>query len=116
MTSPVPGAPRPTLALVGATGAVGQVTQQVLAMRADIWGEVRAAAGNYDAQAFDGAISGPITDWLRFRASGSTYGQDQGFFRDEDGGPSEGNVGDDLYAEGQLEFNIGDAFDGSFRQ
>jgi iron complex outermembrane recepter protein len=78
-------------------------------------GEVRAAAGNYDAQAFDGAISGPITDWLRFRASGSTYGQDQGFFRDEDGGPSEGNVGDDMYAEGQLEFNIGDAFDGWFK-
>jgi aspartate-semialdehyde dehydrogenase len=40
---------RPTLALVGATGAVGQVTRQVLAMRADIWGEVRAAAGDEDA-------------------------------------------------------------------
>ena len=82
----------------------------------DTWqGEVRAVAGNYDMQIFDGAISGPITDWLRFKASGSTGGQGEGFFRDEDGGPSEGNVGDDLYVEGQLEFNIGDAVEGWFK-
>ncbi|MGH8239096.1 MAG: TonB-dependent receptor plug domain-containing protein, partial [Steroidobacteraceae bacterium] len=82
----------------------------------DTWqGEVRAVAGNYDTQIFDGSISGPITDWLRFKASGSSGGQGEGFFRDEDGGPSEGNVGDDLYAEGQLEFNIGDAVDGWFK-
>ncbi len=49
MTSLASGAPRPTLALVGATGAVGRVTQQVLAMRADIWGEIRAAAAPEDA-------------------------------------------------------------------
>jgi len=82
----------------------------------DTWtGEVRAVAGNYDTQIFDGALSGPLTDWLRFKVSGSTGGQGQGFFRDEDGGPSEGNVGDDLYAEGQLEFNIGESFDGWFK-
>lgn len=49
MTSLTSPAARPTLALVGATGAVGQVTQQVLNMRADIWGEIRAAAGPEDA-------------------------------------------------------------------
>jgi iron complex outermembrane receptor protein len=82
----------------------------------DTWqGEVRAVAGNYDTQIFDGALSGPITDWLRFKVSGSTGGQGEGFFRDEDGGPSEGNVGDDLYVEGQLEFNIGEAVDGWFK-
>ena len=37
-------------------------------------------------QIFDGALSGPITDWLRFKVSGSTGGQGEGFFRDEDGG------------------------------
>jgi iron complex outermembrane recepter protein len=82
----------------------------------DTWqGEVRAVAGNYDVQIFDGALSGPITDWLRMKVSGSTGGQGEGFFRDEDGGPSEGNVGDDLYVEGQLEFNIGEAVDGWFK-
>ena len=49
MTSLASKAPRPTLALVGATGAMGAVTQQVLGMRADIWGEIRAAAATEDA-------------------------------------------------------------------
>jgi aspartate-semialdehyde dehydrogenase len=49
VTAPASRGPRPTLALVGATGAVGRVTQQVLAMRADIWGEIRAAAAHEDA-------------------------------------------------------------------
>ena len=49
MTSVTSPAARPTLALGGATGAVGQVTQQVLNMPADIWGEIRAAAGPEDA-------------------------------------------------------------------
>src|SRR5262245_30743633 len=61
----------------------------------DTWqGEIRAVAGNYDTQIFDASISGPLTDWLRFKASGSSGGQGEGFFTDEDGGPSEGNVGD----------------------
>ena len=82
----------------------------------DTWqGEVRAVAGNYDTQIVDGSISGPITDWLRVKLGASSGGQGEGFFRDEDGGPDEGNVGDDLYAEGQLEFNVGDAFDGWFK-
>ena len=49
MTSLASRGGRPTLALVGATGAVGRVTQQVLAMRADIWGEIRVAAAHEDA-------------------------------------------------------------------
>jgi iron complex outermembrane receptor protein len=82
----------------------------------DTWqGEVRAVAGNYDVQIFDGSLSGPVTDWLRFKVSGSTGGQGEGFFRHEDGGPSEGNVGDDLYVEGQLEFNVGEVLDGWFK-
>lgn len=32
---------RPTLAVVGATGAVGQVMLQILSQHADIWGEIR---------------------------------------------------------------------------
>ncbi|CAM5380090.1 MULTISPECIES: aspartate-semialdehyde dehydrogenase [Streptomyces] len=36
--------PRPTLAVVGATGAVGQVMLQILSQHADIWGEIRLIA------------------------------------------------------------------------
>ncbi|MFF0385360.1 aspartate-semialdehyde dehydrogenase [Streptomyces sp. NPDC004286] len=35
---------RPTLAVVGATGAVGAVMLQILSQRADIWGEIRLIA------------------------------------------------------------------------
>ncbi|MGW4223718.1 aspartate-semialdehyde dehydrogenase [Streptomyces bauhiniae] len=35
---------RPTLAVVGATGAVGAVMLQILSQRADIWGEIRLLA------------------------------------------------------------------------
>lgn len=32
---------KPTLAVVGATGAVGTVMLQILSQHADIWGEIR---------------------------------------------------------------------------
>ncbi|MFW5470781.1 aspartate-semialdehyde dehydrogenase [Knoellia sp. CPCC 206435] len=38
----------PTLAIVGATGAVGTVMRDVLPMRRHVWGEVRLAAGAED--------------------------------------------------------------------
>ncbi|MEW2634183.1 aspartate-semialdehyde dehydrogenase [Streptomyces sp. NPDC048389] len=36
--------PKPTLAVVGATGAVGAVMLQILSQHADVWGEIRLAA------------------------------------------------------------------------
>jgi iron complex outermembrane receptor protein len=82
----------------------------------DTWqGEVRASVGNYDTQIFEGALSGPITDWLRFRVAGNTGGQGEGFFTDVSDGATEGNVSDNLYVEGQLEFNFGESFEGWFK-
>jgi aspartate-semialdehyde dehydrogenase len=40
---------RPTLALVGATGAVGSTMRQILSTREDIWGEVRLIASERSA-------------------------------------------------------------------
>ncbi|HEY8106994.1 MAG TPA: hypothetical protein VIE46_12875, partial [Gemmatimonadales bacterium] len=39
-----PRAARPTLAVVGATGAVGTVMLDLLSTRDDVWGEVRLIA------------------------------------------------------------------------
>ena len=44
--TPETGGDRPTLAVVGATGAVGQVVCEVLAMREQLWSSVRLAAGD----------------------------------------------------------------------
>ncbi|MFV0464007.1 MAG: aspartate-semialdehyde dehydrogenase [Nostocoides sp.] len=49
MTSSGPPDRRPTLAIVGATGAIGQVVLDLLPLRADVWGEVRLAASPDDA-------------------------------------------------------------------
>jgi aspartate-semialdehyde dehydrogenase len=40
---------RPTLAVIGATGAVGTVMLELLSTRADVWGEIRlvASAGDH---------------------------------------------------------------------
>ena len=40
---------RPTLAVVGATGAVGAVMLQLLSQRADVWGEIRLVASTRSA-------------------------------------------------------------------
>ena len=42
--STVPREQRPTLAVVGATGAVGTVMRQILSTREDVWGEIRLVA------------------------------------------------------------------------
>jgi len=42
--SPADRSSRPTLALVGATGAVGTVMRQILSTREDVWGEIRLVA------------------------------------------------------------------------
>ena len=39
-----PSMRKPTLALVGATGAVGTVMRQILSTREDVWGEIRLVA------------------------------------------------------------------------
>lgn len=43
------GANGPTLAVVGATGAVGSVLLQILSTRADVWGEIRLVASERSA-------------------------------------------------------------------
>jgi aspartate-semialdehyde dehydrogenase len=44
VTSAGPVSGRPSLAIVGATGAVGTVMREVISSRADLWGEVRLIA------------------------------------------------------------------------
>jgi iron complex outermembrane receptor protein len=75
-------------------------------------GEVRAVAGSYDLQTYAGSVSGPITDWLRYRVAANGGGQGEGFFEDVNSNETEGGQNDDMYAEAQLEFNIGEAMDG----
>ncbi len=74
-------------------------------------GEMRATAGNYETQIYEGSISGPITDWMRYRVAGNVGGQDEGFFKDANSNETEGGQNDDMYVDAQLAFDLGESMD-----
>jgi iron complex outermembrane receptor protein len=67
-------------------------------------GEFRAIFGNYGTRKFEGTVSGPIVGNLTFRLSALTFDQDNGYFRNLAGGPSEGDVRHDPYVDAQLQY------------
>ncbi len=79
----------------------------------DFYAEVRATVGNYGRSLIEGAVSGPLTQNLGFRLAGNWEKQRDGYFTNIVAGmPSEGNVIDQFYVEGQLQAKFGDHLDG----
>jgi len=66
---------------------------------------------NYNQHIEEGAFSGPITDNIQFRVAASKTDQPTGYFNNLSGGPSQGNVRDEYYLEGQLQGKFGPKFD-----
>ncbi len=64
----------------------------------------------------EAVVSGPITDWLRFRLGGNITQENGGYFKNLDG-PRQGgglpqlSAGQSQYVEGQLDANLGDHLD-----
>jgi iron complex outermembrane receptor protein len=69
----------------------------------EFMGEIRGQLGNYDRRVIEGAISGPITDNLRYRLAANYDEQEEGYFTNISGGPDEGGKGDQFYIQGQVE-------------
>jgi iron complex outermembrane receptor protein len=79
----------------------------------DPYGEVRATVANYGRTVIEGAVSGPLAPDLQFRVAGSWEKQRDGYYKNiVPGMPSEGNVIDQFYVEGQLQAKFGDHMDG----
>ncbi|HEX4711508.1 TonB-dependent receptor [Phenylobacterium sp.] len=79
----------------------------------DFYGEVRATVGNYGRTVLEGAVSGPLAPDLQFRLAGSWEKQRDGYYTNVvPGMPSEGNVIDQYYVEGQLQGKFGDRLEG----
>jgi iron complex outermembrane receptor protein len=82
----------------------------------DFEGELRTGEDSYGKWFMEGAASGPITDWLRFRA-GVNYTQQNGGYYKNLNGPREGGSvagggnGQSYHYELQFDGNIGDHFD-----
>jgi iron complex outermembrane receptor protein len=82
----------------------------------DFQGEVRAGYDSFEKAFGEFAISGPITDSLRYRLGANYTRQTDGFYKNLDGVKEGGDVaqggnGRSYHVEGQLEGNFGNHFD-----
>ncbi len=83
----------------------------------DFQGEVRTGYDNYHKAFVEGAVSGPISDSVRYRFGANYTNQNgKGFYTnlngvDEGGDVAQGGNGTSYHIEGQLEGNVGSAFD-----
>lgn len=80
------------------------------------YAEGRAGVANNDRYWGEAVVSGPITDWLRFRLGGNVTKEDGGFFHnlngpDQGGSLPQQTAGESQYWEGQLDANLGEHFD-----
>jgi len=78
----------------------------------DFYAEVRGTVANYERTLLEAAVSGPITHNVQFRLAGNWEQQNEGYFKNVvPGMPSEGNVIDQWFIEGQLQAKLGDRLD-----
>jgi iron complex outermembrane recepter protein len=76
---------------------------------ADWTAEVRVKAGNFGTRDFEGMVSGPINDTMRFKFGGYRNTQEEGYYRNVFNGQTEssnGGRGNYFYWEGQFEWDI----------
>jgi iron complex outermembrane receptor protein len=79
----------------------------------DWYAEVRGGYANYDRYQVEGAVSGPLAEGLQFRLAGNKIEQREGYFDNVvEGLPDEGETISTTYVEAQLQFQLGENFDG----
>ena len=78
----------------------------------DPYAEVRATLANYGRTLLEAAVSGPLAPDLQYRLVGNWEKQTEGYFKNVvPGKPSEGNVIDQWFLEGQLQAKVNDRLD-----
>src|SRR5436190_11765591 len=78
----------------------------------DFYAEARGTYANYNHSTLEFAVSGPVLDNVQMRLAGNWDKQRKGYYRNlVPGMPSEGNVVDTFYVEGQIQAQIGDNTD-----
>jgi len=75
------------------------------------YAEARVTVANYGYTDVSLAVSGPITDGLKFRVQGYYDNQSQGYFKNVAGGPSEGGVLNQYFIQPALSAQLGDNAD-----
>lgn len=77
----------------------------------ELEGQLNLGVGDYDVMKTEASVSGPITDWLRYRVAAARNFQGEGYLTNASGLESEAGRRDDTYIEAQLEADIGDRID-----
>ena len=77
----------------------------------ELSGQFNLGIGDYSSMKAEASVSGPITDWLRYKIAGARNFQGEGFLTNVATGDTEAGRKDDTYIEAQLEADIGDRID-----
>ena len=70
--------------------------------------DARFTVGNFDTKAVEASISGPLSQRVRAKLGGSYRNQDEGYFDNVAGGPSEAGANESSYLELQLDADVTD--------
>jgi iron complex outermembrane receptor protein len=102
----------PQGALAGKGSAAGAIYTYLKRPKDTFEADVGGLIENYDRWGLEGTITGPITDWLRYRINMARYKQEQGFFRNVEDGSTEGDrFGNRTLLDVMFAGNIGDKVD-----
>ena len=75
------------------------------------YAEIRATVGNFGTYNFEAAMSGQVAPGLDVRLAGFDKNQNDGFYTNLTGGPSEGSVVHEWYVEAQADWKPNDKFE-----
>ncbi|HEV2531212.1 TonB-dependent receptor [Phenylobacterium sp.] len=90
-------------------GAINEISKRPTK---DWYAEGRVSYGNYNHSNAEFAVSGPLLDNVQFRLSGQWENQSDGWIKNTTPGrPSEGNVIDTFFLEGQVAVQFNDKFE-----
>ena len=102
----------PQGSLAGKGSAGGAIYTYTKRPRDTFEAEFGAQAGNYGKWGLEGTVTGPITDWLRYRVNMARYVQDRGFYTNLEDGNTEGDrFGNRTLLDLMLAGNVGDKID-----
>ena len=97
--------------LQGRNGIAGALLVDSRRPTSTPYAEGRVTIGNYGVNNYEAAISGPLADGLNFRVAAFDENQDQGYFKDVAGGPTEGGLIHTWYIEAMVDAKLGDNTD-----
>ncbi|MBY9067179.1 TonB-dependent receptor [Hyphomonas sp. WL0036] len=76
----------------------------------ELTAEARLGIGNYQMSEIEAAVSGPLSDKVRAKLGASFRNQEDGYYKNVAGGPSEGGANETSYAELQLDMDLTENF------